>query len=112
MNKDTNYYQLTVKEVMEELGTSKKGLPRGTSKERLKKYGKNEFKGRGGVPKWLLFLSQLRDVMVVLLIVAGSISYFLGNYRDGTVMFIIVIINAIIGFVQEYKAGKILDKLK
>jgi len=112
MNNDKNYYQLTAKEVMEELGTGKEGLSRDKSRERLKKYGKNELKGKGGVPKWLLFLSQFRDVMVILLIVAGSISYIIGNYRDGTVMFAIVIVNAIIGFIQEYKAGKILDKLK
>jgi Ca2+-transporting ATPase len=112
MKEDKNYYQLTAKEVMEELGASKDGLPRDKAKERLKKYGKNELEGKGGVPKWVLFLSQFRDVMVILLIVAGVISYFIGNMRDGTVMFIIVIINAGIGFVQEYKAGKILDKLK
>ncbi len=112
MSEDKNYYQLTAKEAMEELGTGKKGLARDKAKERLKKYGKNELKGKGGVPKWLLFLSQFRDVMVILLIIAGVISFIIGNYRDGTVMFIIVIINAIIGFIQEYKAGKILDKLK
>ncbi|MEJ2354653.1 MAG: cation-transporting P-type ATPase [candidate division WOR-3 bacterium] len=112
MNEERKYYQLTAKEATENLGTSKKGLPRDKSKERLKKYGKNELQGKGGVPKWLLFISQFRDVMVILLIVAGGISYFIGNFRDGTVMFIIVLVNAIIGFIQEYKAGKILDKLK
>jgi len=112
MNNGMSYYQLTAKEVMEELETGKEGLSRNKSRERLKKYGKNELKGKGGVPKWLLFLSQFRDVMVILLIVAGSISYIIGNFRDGTVMFVIVIVNAIIGFIQEYKAGKILDKLK
>ncbi len=112
MNEEIKYYQLTAEKAMENLGTSKKGLPRDKSKERLKKYGKNELQGKGGVPKWLLFISQFRDVMVILLIVAGGISYFIGNFRDGTVMFIIVIINAIIGFIQEFKAGKILDKLK
>jgi Ca2+-transporting ATPase len=112
MKENGNYYQLTAKEVIDKLETSKDGLPRDKSRERLKKYGKNELKGKGVVPKWLLFLSQFRDVMVLLLIVAGAISFFIGNFRDGTVMFVIVIINAIIGFIQEYKAGKILDKLK
>jgi len=112
MNEERKYYQLTAKETMEKLETSKEGLPRDKAKERLKEYGKNELQGKGGIPKWLLFLSQFRDVMVILLIVAGGISYFIGNYRDGTIMFIIVVINAIIGFIQEFKAGKILDKLK
>jgi Ca2+-transporting ATPase len=112
MDVDKSYYRLTAKEVMDKLETSKEGLSREKSRERLKKYGKNELKGKSGIPKWLLFLSQFRDVMVILLIIAGVISFFIGNYRDGTVMFVIVIINAIIGFIQEYKAGKILDKLK
>ncbi len=112
MSEDKNYYHLTAQEVMEQLGTSKEGLPRDKARERLGKYGKNELKGKGGVPEWLLFLSQFRDVMVILLIVAGVISFVIGNYRDGIVMFVIVIVNAVIGFIQEYKAGKILDKLK
>ena len=58
MKEDKNYYQLTAKEVIKELETGKDGLPRDKSKERLKKYGKNELEGKGGVPKWVLFLVQ------------------------------------------------------
>lgn len=97
---------------MKKLGTNKDGLSREKSKERLKKYGKNELKGKGGVPKWLIFLSQFKDVMVILLIIAGTISISIGNIRDGSVMFVIVIVNAVIGFIQEYKAGKIIERLK
>jgi len=42
----------------------------------------------------------------------GLVSYFIGNYRDGSIIFIIVFVNAIIGFVHEQKAGRIIDKLK
>ncbi len=48
----------------------------------------------------------------MVLIVAGAISLAMGSYRDGAVMFVIVFVNAVIGFVQEYKAGKVLEKLR
>lgn len=109
---EKKYYQMTVNEVLKELKTTEKGLNREEAKDRLQKFGKNELKSVGYIPKWLIFLSQFRNVLVIVLIVAGIISFSIGSIRDATVMFIIVFINAVIGFVQEYKAGKILEKLK
>jgi len=107
-----NYYRMTVKETLEALGTNEKGLSAEESKRRLEEYGKNELETKGAAPKWLIFLSQLRETLVIILIIAGIISFSIGNTRDGTIMFVIVIINAIIGFVQQYKAEKILERLK
>lgn len=106
------FYRMTGKEVLENLGTSERGLPRDEAKRRLKNYGPNEITSDVSTPKWLIFLSQFRDLLVLVLIFAGAISFAIGSFRDGTVMFVIVLINASIGFAQEYKAEKILERLK
>jgi len=106
------YYQMNAKEVLEELNTSENGLSSSEVESRLQKYGKNELKAKIRVPLWLLFLSQFKELLILILIVGGVISYFIGNYRDGSIIFIIVLVNAVIGFIHEHKAGKIIDKLK
>jgi len=103
---------MTVEEVLHALETSKDGLPRDEAKRRIERYGRNELSVEAKTSTWLMFLSQLKDVLVLVLIAAGIISFAIGSYRDGTVMFIIVMINAIIGFVQEYKVERILERLK
>ena len=106
------YYQMTIEEVLDNLNTSEKGLSKNDAARRLKKYGKNELKAKIKVPVWLIFLSQFKELLILILIIGGIISFLIGNARDGTIIFLIVFVNAVIGFVHEYKAGKIIDKLK
>lgn len=106
------YYQMTAKEVLDALKTSENGLSRDEAERRFKQYGPNEIVEDVVVPKWKLFLSQFKDLLVLVLIVAGFISLAIGSVRDGTIMFVIVLINALIGFFQEYKANKVLARLK
>ncbi|MCK4504068.1 MAG: cation-translocating P-type ATPase [Candidatus Aegiribacteria sp.] len=109
---NTDYYRLTSRETLESLGSSEKGLSRKTAEKIRSRVGSNEIVADVTVPKWMVFLKQFRDLLVIVLIVAGTVSIAIGSYRDGAVMFVIVIINAIIGFIQEYKAAKILERLK
>ena len=108
----TAFYMKTVKEVFESLKTGEKGLSGEEADKRLSEYGENKLTTTLKTPKWLMFLLQFRDVLVIILIVAGTTSYAIGNFRDGTIMFIIVLINAVVGYLQEYKAEKIMDSLK
>ncbi len=112
LQEETEFYRLTAGEVLEKLGTSEKGLSRERAKRIRSSVGTNEIASDISVPKWLLFLKQFRDLLVLVLIAAGIVSIAIGSYRDGAVMFAIVVINAVIGFVQEYKAGKILESLR
>ncbi len=111
MNKQ-DFYRLSPAQTLELLGSSREGLSREASAERRRKYGPNTIALEKEVSKFILFLSQFKELLVMVLIVAGVISLSVGSYRDGAVMFVIVFVNAIIGFVQEYKAGKILEKLR
>jgi len=108
----TEHYRMTVQDVLEELRTSEKGLSREEADRRRAEYGPNELTTDVVVPKWLLFLTQFRDVLVIVLIVAATISFAIGSFRDGTVMVVIVLVNAVIGFVQEYKVSRILESLR
>jgi len=105
-------YQLDVNEAIAAANSSEKGLSSADAENRLQKYGRNELQAKIRVPMWLIFLAQFKELLIFILILGGLISFFIGNYRDGSIIFIIVLINAIIGFLHERKAGKIIDKLK
>ncbi len=106
------YYQQKVEEVFEKLSTSIEGLSKVEADKRLKKYGKNELIAYRGTPIWLLFFSQFKDILSIMLLVAAALSLIIGSYRDAVVMLVIVIINVIVGFSQEKKAEAIMDSLK
>ncbi len=112
MAKEKDFYQKEIKDTLKSLATTEKGLTQNEAEKRLKKYGENTLKTEIKMPLWLIFLSQFKELLVLILIIGGSIAFLIEDYRDGTIIFIIVIVNAIIGFIQEYRAGKIVDKLK
>lgn len=105
-------YQMEAQEAIEAMNTGEKGLSSAEAAKRLQKYGKNQLQAKIRIPLWLVFLSQFKELLIFILILGGLISFFIGNYRDGSIIFIIVLVNAIIGFLHERKAGKIIDKLK
>jgi len=107
-----DFYLKTVKDCFEALKTSEKGLSNTEAQKRLTQYGENELITLAKTPKWLQFLLQFRDVLVIILIIAGVISFAIGDFRGGSIMFIIVLINAFIGYFQEHKAERIMDSLK
>jgi Ca2+-transporting ATPase len=109
---ENDFYRMTARQALEALGSDRKGLAREEMDKRLGEHGLNEITTDAAVPKWLLFLMQFRDLLVLVLIAAGIISLAIGSFRNGAVMFIIVMINAVIGFIQEYKAGRILERLR
>ena len=106
------YYQMAPQAVLKDLNTSENGLSRTEAEKRLQTYGKNELTTKIKMPLWLMFLMQFKELLVLILIIGGTISYLIGNYRDGLIIFIIVLVNAVIGFIHEHKAGKVIDKLK
>ena len=107
-----DFYLKTVKDCFEALKTSEKGLSNPDAQKRLTQYGENQLITLAKTPKWLQFLLQFKNVLVIILIIAGVISFAIGSFRGGSIMFIIVLINAFIGYFQEHKAERIMDSLK
>ena len=107
-----NYHIQSVSETYRLLNTNKQGLHEEDVEERLKQYGKNELTEKKKVSVLILLLHQFKDVMIFILLTAAVISFVVGDIKDAVVILIIVMLNAIIGFVQEYRAEKAMEALK
>lgn len=91
---------------------SKKGLSEKEAQQRLDKHGHNKLEEGKKRPMIFRFFDQFKDLMIIVLIVAAFLAYYLDDFRGGTILLIIVLVNAVIGFYQEFKAEKILEALK
>ncbi len=98
-------------DVMTRLGTRPDGLNDGEITERLQRYGANTLARTGGSSPWLIFWRQINNPIGWLLIAAGALAVALKKPTDAAVVFGAVVINAIIGFIQEYRAGKAIEAL-
>mgnify|MGYP002534802368 CR=1 FL=1 len=114
-----NVYELSRTEVLETFNTTKKGLSSKEANLRLEKDGLNQPKEGKKKSRVLKFLAQFKDIMIVILIVAAIISIAVAikenqtsELVDGLIILGIVLINAIIGYLQENKAENALEKLK
>ncbi|MBN2016855.1 MAG: cation-transporting P-type ATPase [Candidatus Cloacimonetes bacterium] len=110
--KDKNWYQKSAEDIFRILKTSDKGLSSSEAQSRLSEYGSNELKTGKKISPIIKFLAQFKDVFMIVLLVAAGLSFVINSYRDGIIMLVIVVINAVIGFLQEYKAEKIMESLK
>ncbi len=110
MQKQT--YNLTKTEVLEKFQTSLTGLTSQQARERLKEAGFNEVQKKQTWSWFSLLINQFNDALVWILLVAGGLSFLFHEYRDTTIILLIVGINALIGFFQEYKAEKTLENIR
>ena len=101
-----------IDEILKQYTTQKEGLSSAEANARLEKYGPNKLKEHKKNSPLKLFLSQFLDVLIFMLIIAAIASYMIGNHLDAIVILVVVIINSIIGFVQEYRAENAMEKLK
>ncbi len=106
------WHQKSIDKVFEELETSSMGLSSQNVVERLKKYGHNELKEKKRKSIFIMFLDQFKDFMIIVLIAAAIISGIIGELSDTIAIIVIVALNAIIGFIQEYRAEKAMAALK
>ncbi|MCX0380627.1 calcium-transporting P-type ATPase, PMR1-type [Clostridium perfringens] len=107
------WYKKSKNEILKELDVDEKnGLSSNEALRRLEKYGKNKLVTKKKKTLFKQFLSQLKDVMIYILIIAAIISAFLGEISDALIILLVIVINAVIGVVQESKAEKALYALK
>ena len=107
-----DHWTLSSEEVLKQLASNKNGLTETEAKQRLEKYGKNELKREKGISALKVLARQFTSLLIVLLIAAAAVSYFIGESLDAIVILAIVIFNGIIGFIQEFRAEKALEALK
>ncbi|MFW9991705.1 MAG: cation-translocating P-type ATPase [Candidatus Odinarchaeota archaeon] len=112
-------------EVLKLLKTSESGLSEEEAKKRLEIYGPNEIEREGGINPFKLFFDQFKDFLIAILLVAAIVSVIVGfveTFQDGNdpgeyildaiVIMIIVVLNALLGFYQEYQAEKAIEALR
>jgi len=101
-------YQKTIPSLLQELQTTEKGITDFEAMIRLRKFGLNRLKNIKKTKIIFKFLSQFKDIMVVILAIAALLALIMGEPRDVVIIAVIVLINALIGFIQEFKAERIL----
>ncbi len=107
------YFTMEVSEVERRLKTSlKTGLTEKEAQRRLRRCGDNKLESKDRRSLLASFLLQFKDFMVLVLLGATVISYLLGETLDAIAIIIIVILNAVLGFTQEYRAERSLEALK
>ncbi|OGX88872.1 cation-translocating P-type ATPase [Hymenobacter glacialis] len=106
------YYLTPVADVAAALMASPAGLDAATAKQRLAEHGPNRLEDAQKKTMWQLLLHQLADVMILVLIAAAGVSVLIGEAKSAYVILAIVVLNAVIGFVQEYRADKAMEALQ
>jgi len=99
-------------QVYEELRTSPEGLSHEEANRRLEQHGRNELEERGLRSPLAVLLGQFTEIMVLVLIVAAVVSFLIGETTDAIMIMVIVVLNAILGFTQEYRAERAIAALK
>ncbi|MDQ0059566.1 calcium-translocating P-type ATPase, SERCA-type [Paenibacillus harenae] len=108
-----NWHQMGTSELIDMLSISpEKGLTASEAAQRLEEHGRNELSEGKRVSPIILFLNQFKDFMVLVLMGATLISGLLGEYLDAITIIAIIVINAVLGFVQEFRAERSLSALK
>ncbi|MCL6549150.1 MAG: HAD-IC family P-type ATPase, partial [Alicyclobacillus sp.] len=109
---EKNWHSLAAKDCLALLESSPQGLTEEQVAERRKRYGPNQLVEGRKVSLLTVFFNQFRDFMIVVLIVATLISGLLGEYTDAITIIAIIILNGVLGFVQEVRAERSLAALK
>ncbi len=106
-------YRLTAEQVLTQLGVNvAQGLSQTEADTRLQRDGRNRLAEKPPRPAWHLLLSQFKSLLILVLIVGAVLAAVIGDIKDGIVIMVVVLINALLGFYQEHQAEKSLAALK
>jgi Ca2+-transporting ATPase len=106
------WHQLEPEEAVRQLKSSDKGLASLEAQKRYQHYGPNELVEKPRKSPWVMFLDQFKDFMILVLIAAAIVAGVIGEAVDSIAIAVIVLLNAVLGFVQEYRAEKAMAALK
>lgn len=110
--KSTNWHQLPFQQVIQQYGSSPRGLTAVEAAERIQQYGYNELEEKSARGPLKILWEQFTATMVLILIGAAVISGFLGKWQEASAIFAIVLLFALLGFIQEYRAERAMAALK
>jgi len=113
LSNGTKWYQLSVKQVFEALGTSSShGLSQEKARKCLAQFGPNELVKKAKISPWAIFLEQFKSFLIIILLIATVLSALVGEVADAILIGVIVFFAAGLGFVQEYRAEQAMEALK
>ena len=104
LNQDRGYHALSVEETLSALATSVHGLTDYDAQGRQNTYGKNTLPQERRLSMALLLLEQFRSPLMMIVLLAAVFSFLIGHSTDAIFIMVVVMINAIVSFFQEYKA--------
>lgn len=106
------WFTLTIEETYSKLESSQEGISSEEVTRRLDSYGPNELKEKAKKTLVAMFFDQFKDFMIIVLMIAAIVAGFTGEMADTIAIIVIVVLNAIIGFIQEFRAEKAMAALK
>jgi P-type Mg2+ transporter len=110
--KSLNFWKLREEELLRDLQTSLSGLSEAEAALRLKQYGLNEIAHAGHKTTFDIFVSQLKNPLIYVLIFASILAAFLGDVIEALIIIAIMLVNTLLGFYLEYRSEKALDALR
>ena len=106
------WHTLSIDKVVEILATTRSGLDRAEAARRLHTYGPNELQAFATQSAWHTFFAQFQNALILILLSATIVSGFLGHALEAIVITVIVMFAVLLGFIQEYRAGRALEALR
>jgi Mg2+-importing ATPase len=105
------FWSYTTDEILKELGTSREGLSEAEAERRLKEHGPNILHPRKRTDALTILIGQFKSPIILLLLFAAILSFYLGDATDSVIILIIVLASGLLGFWQEYEANSAVEKL-
>lgn len=107
-----DYYPRSAEETLAGLGTSANGLTSAEAAARLQKYGENRIEEKKKKTRLKLFIEQFKSHFILILLIAAIVEIFLRKYTESAAIFLILFINATLGYTQEYRAQTSIEALR
>jgi P-type Ca2+ transporter type 2C len=111
-NQESHWHNQQIEEILEALKTEKEGLSADEAEKRLKEHGENKLPEKAKKSAFDRFIKQFDNILIYILIAAAVVTAIMGHWIDTWIILAVVIINAVIGFIQEGKAEKALEGIK
>ena len=112
MTPPPDWWSLTPEEVLQELRARPAGLTAKEAEERLERYGENVLREEARETRLQVFLRQFKSILIAILVIAAVVSFLVGEPQDAAAILIIVVLNALLGYTQEWQAGEAIEALK